>query len=117
MSVLNAARCGGLAYLYDMPSQAQEDVHFELADIDSIMIGQSFYIKVRVRNRAREKRTINMVVTASTLYYTGVRANKIRREKHAFILSAGQGGLLRYFVLTFIVVLSLVMLKQRVGFQ
>ncbi|KAG1690979.1 Hemocyte protein-glutamine gamma-glutamyltransferase [Nymphon striatum] len=77
-------------FLFDMPTTGHEDVYFDLVDIDTIMIGQAFHIRVKVKNRSRERRTITMVLTASTLYYTGVRANKIRREKHAFVLSAGQ---------------------------
>ncbi|CAM1331837.1 F13A1 (predicted) [Pycnogonum litorale] len=95
MSVLNAARCGGLSYLYDMPTASQEDVYFDLVDIDRILIGQPFHIRVKLKNRAREKRTISIVLNASSLYYTGVRANKIRREKQVFILNAGQEESLR----------------------
>lgn len=90
MAVLNAARRTGLFHHYDIPSPAKEDVKFKLKDIDKIMIGKSFQVIVEVENKSEEKRTVTSVLSASTVYYTGITARKVKRARGTFSLKPKQ---------------------------
>ncbi|KAG8192992.1 hypothetical protein JTE90_028112 [Oedothorax gibbosus] len=90
MSVLNAARRGGITHIYDMPPPGKEDVHFALKDIERITIGQPFEVIVEVENRSDETRTVNSVLTASSVYYTGIIARNIKRARGVFTLKPRQ---------------------------
>ncbi|EEC09530.1 hemocyte protein-glutamine gamma-glutamyltransferase, putative, partial [Ixodes scapularis] len=86
MAVLNAARSGGLSILFDLPSARNEDVTLKLQDIESVMIGQPFSVTVSMRNESNEQRTVSAVLSASSVYYTGIIARKIKRDKATFVL-------------------------------
>lgn len=86
MAVLNAARSGGLSVLFELPSESKQDVTLKLQDIESVMIGEAFSVTVSMRNESHEQRTINAVLCASSVYYTGILARKIKRDKATFVL-------------------------------
>ncbi|KAL1426252.1 hypothetical protein MTO96_018309 [Rhipicephalus appendiculatus] len=86
MAVLNAARSGGLNVLFELPSESKQDVKLKLQDIESVMIGEPFSVTVSMRNESNEQRTINAVLCASSVYYTGIVARKIKRDKATFVL-------------------------------
>uniref|UniRef100_A0A2R5LJF4 Putative transglutaminase/protease-like logues n=1 Tax=Ornithodoros turicata TaxID=34597 RepID=A0A2R5LJF4_9ACAR len=86
MVVLNAARSGGLAFLFDLPEKKNEDVILKLHDIESIEIGKPFDIVLSMQNQSNEQRTVNAVLSASSVYYTGISARKIKRERATFVL-------------------------------
>lgn len=86
MAVLNAARSGGLSVLFELPSESKQDVSLKLQDIESVMIGEPFNVTVSMRNESQEERTINAVLCASSVYYTGILARKIKRDKATFVL-------------------------------
>lgn len=95
MAVLNAARYGvapSIRYaVYDMPPPEKEDVSFDLEEIEKIMIGKPFSVTVRVRNKnTMEVRTVSAVLSASTVYYTGVLARKVTRQRGKFTLKPNQ---------------------------
>lgn len=90
MAVLNAASKGGLIHIYDLPKPGKEDVHFKLRDIDKVMIGKKFQVIVDVENRSDEKRTVTSVLSASTVYYTGIIARKVKRARGTFTLKPRQ---------------------------
>ncbi|CAN7992131.1 unnamed protein product [Ixodes hexagonus] len=86
MAVLNAARSGGRSVLFDLPSPENEDVTLKLEDIESVMIGQPFNVTVSMRNESNEQRTVSAVLSASSVYYTGIIARKIKRGREIFVL-------------------------------
>lgn len=90
MAVLNAARSGGLDVLFELPSESKQDVSLKLQDIESIMIGEPFSVTVSMRNDGNEQRTVNAVLSASSVYYTGILARKIKRDKATFVLQPHQ---------------------------
>lgn len=94
MQVLNAARNARLWYLYDTPRVGAEDVDFDLIDIDSIHLGQPFNITVEVKNKSNVRRTVFIVLSADTVYYTGVRHSHLKKEKQKFILNPNQNEVL-----------------------
>lgn len=96
MAVLNAARYGvapSIRYaVFDMPRPEMEDVSFDLQEIEKIMIGQPFTVTVKVQNKnTSEMRTVSAVLSASTVYYTGILAKKVTRQRGKFTLKPNQG--------------------------
>lgn len=77
-------------HLYDFPSEVHEDVFFDLVDIDSISFGQNFEVKVEMENKSNETRTISAVLSASSIFYTGVTASGIKRFQKTFTLNPQQ---------------------------
>lgn len=95
MSVRNAIRCGGLNYIYDIPTEEKEDVVLDLLDIEQVIIGQPFLVTVTLENKSDEKRTIWAVLSASSVYYTGILAAKVKRENVEFVLKPKQKEVLQ----------------------
>ncbi|EFA03506.1 hemocyte protein-glutamine gamma-glutamyltransferase [Tribolium castaneum] len=77
-------------HLYDFPSEVQEDVFFDLVDIDSIPFGENFEVRVEMENRSGETRTISAVLSASSIFYTGVTASQVKRLQQTFTLDSNQ---------------------------
>ncbi|XP_076348254.1 hemocyte protein-glutamine gamma-glutamyltransferase-like [Tachypleus tridentatus] len=90
MSVLNAARSSGFNYAFNLPSPEKEDVYFNLLDIEKIKIGQPFHVTVNIENQSGETRTVSAVLSASSIYYTGITGRKIKRENGNFSLQPHQ---------------------------
>lgn len=100
-SVFNAVR--GLPkaqqhYDYPQRSMQQEDVYFDLVDIDSIPFGQSFDVIVNIQNKSNDIRTVNAVVTANSVYYTGQMASRLKRSTGEFVVRPGQREVLKIHV-------------------
>uniref|UniRef100_T1J480 Transglutaminase-like domain-containing protein n=1 Tax=Strigamia maritima TaxID=126957 RepID=T1J480_STRMM len=90
LQLLNAARNARLWYLYDTPAAGTEDVEFDLLDIDKIMIGEPFHVTVKIQNKSKQKRSIFAVLTATSIYYTGISYDTIKKEKKEFVLRPQQ---------------------------
>jgi transglutaminase 1 len=95
MSVLNAARCGGLGFLFEQPAPGKEDVEFELFDIDKVILGDPFLVTVRIMNKSPMRRTISLASSASSVYYTGILAQKVKRDRQNIVLNGLQEQLVR----------------------
>ncbi|XP_069971445.1 hemocyte protein-glutamine gamma-glutamyltransferase-like [Penaeus vannamei] len=80
VSILSAARRTRTArQVFDMPSEAKEDVSFKIEDRDQIPIGDNFSVTITATNTSSEVRTINVVMTCASMYYTGAKAHTIKR--------------------------------------
>lgn len=95
MSVLNAARCGGLGFLFEQPAPGKEDVEFELYDLDKVSIGDSFLVTVRISNRSPMRRTASLAMSVSSVYYTGILAQKVKRDRQNIVLNGLQEQLIK----------------------
>ncbi|XP_067135706.1 hemocyte protein-glutamine gamma-glutamyltransferase-like [Centruroides vittatus] len=95
MTVRNAIRCGGLNFIYDIPSVEKEDVILDLLDIEQVMIGEPFMVTVTLENKSDEHRTVSAVLSASSVYYTGIVAAKVKRESVEFMLKPKQKEVLQ----------------------
>ncbi|XP_015604650.1 hemocyte protein-glutamine gamma-glutamyltransferase [Cephus cinctus] len=71
---------------YALPSPAKEDVEFDLVDIDRVNIGQPFAVVVNIKNKSSEPRTIQAILSAGSVYYTGVKANLVKRATGDFVV-------------------------------
>lgn len=80
------------------PETIIEDVEFDLVDIDSVPLGQSFGVVVNTLNRSGEKRTVTAVLTSETVYYTGKKKESIKSTQGTFTLKPGQREQLKIHV-------------------
>ncbi|XP_060814180.1 hemocyte protein-glutamine gamma-glutamyltransferase-like [Bombus pascuorum] len=71
---------------YSLPSPAKEDVEFDLVDIERVNIGQPFAVIVNMKNKSNQIRTIQAVLSAGSVYYTGIKANLVKRASGDFVL-------------------------------
>ncbi|VVC92194.1 hemocyte protein-glutamine gamma-glutamyltransferase-like [Leptidea sinapis] len=99
LSVIAASRgFQRLQQYYDNPNRSQEDVTFDLMDIEIVPYGQPFDCIMNIQNKSTEDRTILCVLTASSCYYTGAVASRLRRAQGELIIRAGQRELLKLHV-------------------
>ncbi|KAK8383906.1 hypothetical protein O3P69_015979 [Scylla paramamosain] len=71
---------------YNFKSDVKEDVTFDLIDIDKIIMGQPFQVKVVARNESNETRKVRAFLNARSLYYTGVSVAHIKKAEGNFII-------------------------------
>ena len=90
--MLNAAKCCNNArrMLSLSSTDILEDVDFDLVDIEDVPIGKSFRVTVAARNRSRETRTVKILLTTFSVYYTGNKGRHILRTSGVFSLRANQ---------------------------
>lgn len=71
---------------YSLPSPGKEDVDFDLVDLERVKIGQPFSVTVNMKNKSDKPRTIQAILSAGSVYYTGVKANLVKRASGDFVL-------------------------------
>nr|XP_023022029.1 hemocyte protein-glutamine gamma-glutamyltransferase-like isoform X1 [Leptinotarsa decemlineata]XP_023022031.1 hemocyte protein-glutamine gamma-glutamyltransferase-like isoform X1 [Leptinotarsa decemlineata] len=81
--------------LYDIPDRGNEDVAFDLVDIDTVPFGETFCVEVKVENKSEEERTIKAVLSASSVYYTGTTAKDLQKSKGTVKIQPGKKETLR----------------------
>lgn len=80
---------------YSLPSPAKEDVEFDLVDIERVNIGQPFAVVVNMKNKSNQIRTIQAVLSAGSVYYTGIKAHLVKRASGDFVLQPNASEQLR----------------------
>lgn len=90
IAIRNAATYGNFTELFDMPATEQEDVFFDMLEIDQIMIGEPFDIVMKIENRSNDIRTIFAVMSANTVYYTGINAHTVKKDIRQLVLKPRQ---------------------------
>lgn len=101
LSVFNAVRGVPKAqqyYEYPQRSMMQEDVYFDLVDIETIPFGQSFDVIVNIQNRSNDTRTITAVLSVNSVYYTGTIASRLKRNQGEFVVRPGQREVIKVHV-------------------
>ncbi|KAL1500916.1 hypothetical protein ABEB36_006335 [Hypothenemus hampei] len=83
---------------YEIPSGQGDDVHIDLVDIDSVPLGDSFEVVVKIHNQSEEERTINAVLTVGAILYTGAAAGDIKKSQGGFKIAPGQEDTLKMLV-------------------
>ncbi len=92
LAVFNAIRGVDKAALYydETDNGAREDVFMDLQELERIQYGQPYTARIWLHNKSGETRTLKALVSSSSLYYTGVSANLIKKAKGEFRLRPGQ---------------------------
>ncbi|XP_012281740.1 hemocyte protein-glutamine gamma-glutamyltransferase [Orussus abietinus] len=83
---------------YSLPAPGKEDVEFDLEDLERVNIGDPFSVVVRIKNRSSEPRTIQAILSAGSVYYTGVKANLVKRATGEFVVQAKENETLKLTV-------------------
>lgn len=71
---------------YSLPSPGKEDVEFDLVELERVNIGEPFAVTVNIKNKSDQTRTIQAILSAGSVYYTGVKANLVKRASGDFVL-------------------------------
>lgn len=91
ISVYNAVSVVPRAkHIYDIPGNENQDVEFDLVDIETVPYGHKFNMQVRLENKSDAVRTIKIVMTATSVYYMGTTANDIKKTRGTLKLEPGQ---------------------------
>lgn len=87
ISLYNAVRGSELAKsFFALPNAGLEDVEFDLVELDRIKIGEDFSVKVHIKNKSKETRNIKAVLSAGSIFYTGVKAKVVKKQEGSFRL-------------------------------
>lgn len=76
---------------YSLPSPGKEDVEFNLTELERVNIGEPFAVTVNIKNKSSERRTIQAILSAGSVYYTGVKAHLVKRASGDFVLQPNAG--------------------------
>ncbi|XP_057672514.1 hemocyte protein-glutamine gamma-glutamyltransferase-like [Diorhabda carinulata] len=91
LAVYNAVRGVPKAkHIYDIPGNENQDVEFDLVDIETVPYGHKFNMQVRLENKSDAVRTVKIVMTASSVYYMGTTANDIKKTRGTLKLEPHQ---------------------------
>jgi transglutaminase 1 len=74
---------------YEVPTKVNEDVFFDLIELEKIAFGQPFNVTVQIQNRSTEMRTVTAILSAHSIYYTGVTARRLGRADRQLVLQPG----------------------------
>lgn len=100
MAVLNAARRGGLAFLFELPEPGKEDVDLQLLETPNALMGQSVMITLQLSNRSPQRRTITIFLSINSVFFTGINAKRVKRDKAIITLAPFQSEFAeKYFFL------------------
>jgi len=72
--------------VYGVPDNP--DVTFTLEDSEKINIGEDIEIDMMVRNNSDEKRTIDVTVVLSSIFYTGAVSTEVKTEQFDAVINA-----------------------------
>lgn len=87
LSLLNAVRNTTRAKrFYEVPDETVNDVVFSLEDLETVDIGKAFTVVVKVENNSTEKRTVDAVLGAESVYYNGGRAKTLKKSAGAVVV-------------------------------
>lgn len=74
---------------YAIPEPDMEDMEFTLQELEKINIGEPFSVVVSIKNKSEEVRTINAVLSAGSVFYTGIKANQVKKAQGEFKVKPG----------------------------
>ncbi|CAB4065564.1 TGM1 [Lepeophtheirus salmonis] len=75
---------------YNITKDQKTDILLKLDGIESVQFGFPYKAKIFLENVSNEPRTLNCLVSSSSMYYTGIKAFQISRAKGIFVLQPGQ---------------------------
>ncbi|KAG7161386.1 Hemocyte protein-glutamine gamma-glutamyltransferase-like 3, partial [Homarus americanus] len=82
----NKTQSRNARHAFRFPSEAIEDVEFSLEDVERVPLGDDFSVTLKAVNVSEAVRTVTVVLTASSMYYTGAKAQDIARAEGKFAL-------------------------------
>eukprot|EP00092_Neocalanus_flemingeri_P003560 GFUD01003818.1.p1 GENE.GFUD01003818.1~~GFUD01003818.1.p1 ORF type:complete len:762 (+),score=203.77 GFUD01003818.1:286-2286(+) len=90
-SVMRAIRGSGsaAANFYDQPSNSQ-DVFIQIFDLEKCSFGKPYKVGVYLHNRSTQDRTVKVVLSSSSVFYTGVKAHLVKKGSGQFKLKGNE---------------------------
>ena len=74
--------------IYNIP---EADVTFDLISPENVVIGEDFELKVKMKNKTEEERTVTAKVTAVVSFYTGVPSERVGAKSWTRTLAPNAG--------------------------
>lgn len=71
---------------FSMPDRGLEDIEFQLEQLERIKIGESFTVTVNIKNKCEHVRHIKAVLSAGSVFYTGVKAKVVKKAQGEFVM-------------------------------
>ncbi|XP_018323650.1 hemocyte protein-glutamine gamma-glutamyltransferase-like [Agrilus planipennis] len=88
LSLLNAVRSSHIGkVIYELPDAELGDVEFDLEELDLINIGDDFNLIVKMKNKSNEIRHIEALLSANSVFYTGIIHNSIKKAELKYSLA------------------------------
>lgn len=69
--------------------------------VDDIFVGSDFDVPIQIENKSAEQRTVNITVTLSSVYYTGVTRSKLKQAIFSQTFAPGSSMLKKSLILKF----------------
>lgn len=80
MALMNGVRYSERAKrYYAVAANVADDISFKLRDIDTVPIGNEFRVIVDIDNNSSEGRNIKAALTATSVFYNGVRSEVVKK--------------------------------------
>nr|CAD7265055.1 unnamed protein product [Timema shepardi] len=99
LALMNAVRGVERAKrFYELPSISREELEFELVDLDKVNIGESFNVVVNINNKSNSVKTVKAILSAASVYYTGIKAHLIKKASGDFQVQPKSKELLKLTV-------------------
>ncbi|XP_067009336.2 hemocyte protein-glutamine gamma-glutamyltransferase [Anabrus simplex] len=80
---------------YRLPTVSKVDIEFQLVDLETVNIGDDFSVTVNIHNKSNELRNVQAVLSAESLYYTGVKAKPVKKASGDFKVQPNNKEVLR----------------------
>uniref|UniRef100_A0A0K2UY36 Transglutaminase C-terminal domain-containing protein n=2 Tax=Lepeophtheirus salmonis TaxID=72036 RepID=A0A0K2UY36_LEPSM len=70
------------------PGIQNNDVFFQIINLDQGVYGEVYAASLYVHNQAKEDRTLDLIMSTSSVFYTGNMAQLIKKAHESFVLKA-----------------------------
>nr|CAD7195290.1 unnamed protein product [Timema douglasi] len=98
LALMNAVRGVERAKrFYELPSISREELEFELVDLDKVNIGESFNVVVNINNKSNSVKTVKAILSAASVYYTGIKAHLIKKASGDFQVQPKSSSYFNYY--------------------
>ncbi|KAK6174756.1 hypothetical protein SNE40_017973 [Patella caerulea] len=87
-AVLRANQTGSSRH--DIYKTGATDVEFNLVQQDDVFVGEDFDVILMITNKGKKDRDIHGRLAASTMYYTGVAADRVKTDTFQIRVQAGR---------------------------
>lgn len=71
---------------FSLSKNGQEDVELQLEQVERKKLGENFKLTLNITNTSEEVRHVKVLITVSSMFYTGVKANLVKKEQDEIVL-------------------------------
>ncbi|CAG5015111.1 unnamed protein product [Parnassius apollo] len=91
LALMNGVRYSERAKRYfAIAGNLNSDISFNLREIDTVSIGQDFRITVDIENKSTEGRNIKAALSATSVFYNGVKAEIVKKVEGKVFVGPGK---------------------------